>query len=349
MNALLRTLLLVYCCGVLGAAELTTLAGTGVSGHSGDGGPAVAAQLGNPYGLEIGPDGALYVCEVDTHRVRRIDLETGLISTVAGTGDEGYAGDGGPATEAQLNEPYELRFDAAGDLYFVEMQNAVVRKVDMKSGVISTIAGTGEPGFSGDGGPAIAAQFNQPHSIAFDADGDLYVADIRNNRVRRIDMSTGRIDTFSGTGESITSPDGSSVRGASLNGPRTMAFGKGGDMFLALREGNAVYRIDMQALTLHHIAGTGEKGYEGDGGPGKDAQLSGPKGVSVGPDSSVFIADTESHTIRRIDPQTGVIETVLGTGTRSVNGLARPHGVYVDRDGVIYVGDSENHRIQVLK
>lgn len=339
---------------LLPAAQVETIAGTGVSGMAGDNGPALAAEVGNPYGLTIGPDGALYVGEINTHRVRRIDLATGRITTVAGTGEKGYSGDGGPATAAQLNEPYEVRFDPAGNLFFVEMQNAVIRKVDRASGIITTVAGTGTPGFSGDGGPATQAQFNQPHSIAFDAAGDLYVADIRNNRIRKIDMKTGVITTFSGTGERTMAPDGASIRGASLNEPRAMDFDAKGDMYLALRAGNAVYRIDMRSLTLQHIAGTGQSGYEGDGGPAKDAKLSGPKGIAIGPDGGVYIADTESHTIRRIDRQTGVITTVLGTGARADGpdgdplqcGLARPHGVYVGTDGTVYVGDSENHRVR---
>ena len=342
---------------LLSAAEVVTVAGTGVSGMAGDNGPALAAEVGNPYGLTIGPDGALYVGEINTHRVRRVDLTTGRITTVAGTGEKGYAGDGGPATQAQLNEPYEVRFDQAGNLYFVEMQNAVIRKVDRASGIISTVAGTGTPGFSGDGGPATQAQFNQPHSIAFDAAGDLYVADIRNNRIRKIARKTGIISTFSGTGEQIMAPDGSPVQGASLNEPRAMDFDSKGDMYLALRRGNAVYRIDMKALTLHHIAGTGESGYEGDGGPAKLAKLSGPKGISIGPDGGVYIADTESHTIRRIDQQTGVIATVIGTAVRADGpdgeplqcGLGRPHGVYVGSDGTVWVGDSENHRVRRLR
>jgi streptogramin lyase len=356
MRALLRFAFFIFCSGLLVAAEVATLAGTGVSGHSGDDGPAIEAQLGNPYGLTVGPDGALYVCEIDSHRVRRIDLVTGQISTVAGSGELGNSGDAGPATAALVNEPYEVRFDRSGDLYFVDMRSAVIRKVDMGSGVIAAVAGTGEPGFSGDGGPATDAQFNQPHSIAFDAQDNLYVADIGNNRIRRIDRTTGIMSTFAGTGERVTAPDGAPVHGAPLNGPRTMAFDQKGDMYLALREGNAVYRIDMQTHTLHHIAGTGEKGYEGDGGPAKLAKLAGPKGISVGPDGAVFIADTESHTIRLIDPK-GIITTVIGTGERSASasisplqsGLARPHGIYVDGDGIVYVGDSENHRIQVLR
>ncbi len=353
----LAVLAILALANLLPAEQVETIAGTGISGMAGDNGPALAAQVGNPYGLTLGPDGALYVGEIDTHRVRRIDLATGRVTTVAGTGEKGYSGDGGLATAAQLNEPYEVRFDPAGNLYFVDMQSAVIRKVDRASGTISTVAGTGTPGFSGDGGPATSAQFNQPHSIAFDSNGDLYVADIRNNRIRKIDMKTGVITTFSGTGEKAMAPDGSSVRGASLNEPRTMAFDAKGDMYLALRAGNAVYRIDMRSLTLHHIAGTGESGYEGDGGPAKNAKLSGPKGISIGPDGGVYIADTESHTIRRIDLRTSIITTVLGKGVRAQGpdgdplqcGLARPHGVYVGSDGTVYVSDSENHRVRRLR
>ncbi|MBI1354803.1 MAG: hypothetical protein GC160_10680 [Acidobacteria bacterium] len=338
------------------AAEVKTLAGTGVSGATGDGGPAVKAQVGNPYGLTIGPDGALYVCEIDTHRIRRIDLKTGKISTVAGTGEKGYSGDGGPALAAKLNEPYEIRFDKAGNMLFVEMKNAIVRQVDKKTGKISTVAGTGVGGFSGDGGPATKAQLNQPHSIALDPAGDLYIADIANHRIRKVTMKTGVISTFAGTGVAEPTPDGAPVAGTPLNGPRTMTFSKSGDMFLALRQGNAVYRLDWKTQTWRHLAGTGEKGYTGDGGPAKQATLSGPKGIEVGPDGGVYIADTESHTIRRIDLKSGLIETVVGIGERRDGpdgdplqcGLARPHGVYVDAKGNVYIGDSENHRVRML-
>jgi len=341
----------------LQAQTIRTLAGNGTAGFAGDGGPATAAQIANPYGLETGPDGALYVCEIDNHRVRRIDLKTGEISTAAGSGVEGYDGDGGNALEAKLNEPYEVRFDREGNMYFVEMQNNVVRRVDRKTRTISTLAGTGKRGFSGDGGPANQAMLDRPHSIALDGQGSLYIADIFNQRIRRVDLKTGRIETFAGTGEKKPTPDGAPLEGTPLNGPRTMAFDRNGDMWLALREGNAVYRIDMKNRTLHHVAGTGEQGYTGDGGPARQAKLAGPKGIAVGPDQAVYLADTESHTIRRIDPKTGLITTVAGDGTRHDGpdgnprqcGLARPHGVFVGADGAVYVGDSENHRVRVLR
>lgn len=348
--------ILLACPGLLaGVAE--TLAGTSVSGALGDGGPATAAQVGNPYGLTLGPNGGLYVCEIDTDRIRRIDMGDGTISTVAGTGEVGYSGDHGPAREATLNDPYEVRFDADGNMYFVEMLNAVIRRVDAGTGTISTIAGTGERGFSGDGGPALEATFNRPHSIALDGKGSLYIADIGNHRIRRVDLATGVVTTFAGTGERAPTPDGAPVAGTALNGPRALAFGPNGDMFIALREGNAVYRLDMKAMRLHHIAGTGAKGYTGDGGPATEATLAGPKGIEVGPDLAVYLADTENHVIRRIDSATGTISTVAGDGTVHDGpdgdplgcGLARPHGVYVDGAGNVYIGDSENHRVRIVR
>ena len=340
----------------LPAAEVRTIAGNGQVQFSGDGEPALEAGVGGQCGLVIGPDGALYVCATENHALLRLDLKTQRISTVAGVGKKGYAGDGGPATAALCNEPYEVRFDTAGNIYFVEMRNHLVRKVDARSGIISTVAGTGLAGFSGDGGPATQATLNVPHSITL-GPGHLFIADIGNHRVRVVDLKTGIIETLSGTGKPGKTPDGASLSGTPLNGPRALEIDGQSTLILALREGNAVYRIDLKKNILHHLAGTGKSGYAGDGGAALQAQLAGPKGVALGPNGDLYLADTESHTIRVIRKSTGIIETLVGDGKvgDGPDGdplhcrLNRPHGVYVDSQGQVYIGDSSNNKVRVWK
>lgn len=349
--------LLLVCARVMCGQSVVTIAGTGTAGFSGDGGPGTQAQINNPYGLTMGPDGALYFCEIGNHRVRRLDLKTHVISTAAGSGEKGYSGDGGPALRAALNEPYEVRFDRAGNMFFAEMQNHVVRRVDAKTRVITTVAGTGTAGFGGDGGPASQAQLRQPHSIAFDGEGRLLICDIGNHRIRRVDLKSGRIETWAGTGERRPTPDGAPIAGTPLNGPRAITSDPDGNLYLVLREGNAVFRMDVRAGKIFHVAGTGESGYSGDGGLAKEAKLSGPKGIAWAPDGSLYLADTESHTIRRVDLKSGLITTVVGTGKRGDGPdgpakacqLSRPHGIFVSTTGAVYIGDSESHRVRALR
>ena len=313
-------------------------------------------EVRNPYGLIIGPDQALYICEIDRHVVSRLDLKTKQLTIVAGTpGKSGYAGDGGPATQALLFEPYEVRFDKSGNLFFVEMKNHLVRRVDKKTRVITTVAGTGQPGFGGDGGPAAKAQFRQPHSIAFDPQGRLVLCDIGNNRVRRIDLKSGQIETVAGSGEKLATPNGAPFAPATpLNGPRAIDFDPSGTMYLALREGNQLFRVEGGKLL--HLAGSGAKGYDATPQPALTATLNGPKGVAWSPDGGLYFTDTESHTVRRVDLKTGILRTVLGTGVRGDGGegsalscaTARPHGVYVDRRGKVYVGDSEANAVRLV-
>jgi len=328
---------------------VSTLIGTGAAGYS-------DREVNNPYGLAFGADGALYFCDLDNQRIRRLDLKTGRTVTVAGNGERAYAGDGAAATDASLNMPHEIQFDAAGHLYIAERDNHVIRKVDARTRTIATLAGTGQPGFAGDGGPAARAQLRQPHSIAVAPDGRrLLICDIGNHRIREIDLATGVIATFAGTGDRQPTPDGAPLRGTPLNGPRTIVFDRAGNLFVALREGNAIYRIDARRQTLHHLAGTGEQGYSGDGGQARAATLAGPKGLAWSRDH-LYAADTENHVIRDIDLKTGLIRTILGTGRRGDGpegdplrcALARPHAVLVGARGVLYVADSEAHRIRTL-
>lgn len=330
-------------------ATIKTVVGTGAPGCS-------DTQVNDPFGLVIGPDGALYFCEVGNQRIRRLDLQARTITTVAGNGERGYSGDGGPATDAAMNMPHELCFDPAGNVYVVERDSHAVRKIDRASGTITTVAGTGQPGFSGDGGPATEAQLRIPHSIAFDANGDLLICDIGNHRIRRLVLATGIVDTYAGTGATEATPDGAPLAGTPLNGPRTIVVGPDGALYLALREGNAIYRLDPAAQRIEHLAGTGEKGFTGDGEPARDATLAGPKGLAYGPSGVLYVADTENHAIRAIDLNSGVITTVLGTGERGDGPepdplscrLSRPHGLWVGPGGELYVADSEAHRIRLL-
>ncbi|MFZ4765435.1 MAG: hypothetical protein ACOYMN_10820 [Roseimicrobium sp.] len=358
MKRHLPLLLIPFFSVALSAADWTiaTFAGTGVQGFSGDGGPATAAQIDNPFGLVRGPDGALWFCEYTGQRIRKVNVD-GTIQTMAGNGKKGYSGDGGPALQASFNLPHEIRFDKAGNYYIADMVNATIRRVDGKTGVITTFAGNGTPGYSGDGGPANQAQLKQPHSIQFGADGSLFICDIGNHAIRKVDMKTGVITTFAGTGVKGATPDGAPIAGTPLNGPRSLDVDPEGNLWLATREGNQVFKLDLKAGKIFHIAGTGKSGFAGHGGPAKDALLSGPKGIAIDAAGNVWLADCESHSIRMVDAKSGKIELVAGTGKKG-NGtssdplhceMARPHGVFVDADGSVFIGDSESHRVRVLR
>lgn len=340
----------------LGHAKVDGAEATGtwrIDSPAGDGTPG---DVGQPFGVEFGPDGGLYICEVENHRIRRYDPETQALTTVAGTGKAGYSGDGGQATEAAMNEPYEIRFDEAGNLYVVEMINHIVRRIDRKTQVITTVAGNGTKGFGGDGGPATKAQLHRPHSIALDGRGGLFIADIGNHRIRRVDLAAGTIDTIAGTGEKTMPQDGQRAKDKPMVGPRAL-FVDGDVLWIALREGHSVWTMDLDSGTLAHVAGTGKKGFSGDGGPATAATFNGPKGIAVGPMGHVYVVDTENQVIRKIDTQRGAISTIAGSGpdARGFGGdggdptkaaMDRPHGICVGADGAVYIGDTNNHRVR---
>lgn len=343
--------------------RISTIAGTGMMGTAADGDSAERATLNNPFGLVIGPDGALYWAEFGSHRILRLDLASRKITVIAGNGTRGYSGDGGLASQAQLNTPHEVRFNSRGNIYIAERDNHVVRYVDMKTLIISTAAGTNMAGFSGDGGPANKAQLNQPHSIALDRSDNVFICDIVNNRIRRIDPKTGSISTYAGTGARTPAPEEGGLADTSLPGPRSIDVAPDGKLYLVLREGNKLFVIDPASGRLTHLAGTGELGYTGDGGQALAAKfgapgnaLNGPKGIAYSPDGSLYVADTENHVVRKINLQTGIVSTVVGTGERGDGPdgdplkckLARPHGLFL-AGRTLYIGDSENHRIRVLQ
>ncbi len=351
-------LLLGLCLSASAASwRVENIAGTGAAGRAGEGGPALQAQLNHPFGIVRGPDGCLYFCEINGAVVRKIDAQ-GKLTTIAGTGQKGAPGDGGPALQATFNQPHEIRFDRHGDLFVADTGHQRVRKIDFKTGLISTVAGTGKAGFSGDDGPATNATFKSPISIAFDPHGDLFICDIGNHRVRKVAMQTGVITTVAGNGQKAPTPDGAAFHGAPLLGPRSLDCDKAGNLWVVLREGNALLKLDVASGKAQHIAGTGKSGFTGNGGPAKLATLSGPKGLTVSADGArVFIADAESHSIRMVDLKSGILDAVCGTGKKgdgptgnaAACQMTRPHAIFAEADGSVLVSDSEANRIRVIR
>lgn len=337
------------------AGIITTYAGTGEPGYTGDGGPALQARLSEPFMCAFDSRGNLYVAEATNHCVRRIDHRTGVITTVAGSGQAGYTGDGGPATQATMNQPYSLQIDGTDNLYIVDRLNAVIRKVDSATGVITTIAGTGEPGSGGDGGPGMAAQLREPNDCCLDGHGGLLIADVQDQRIRRLDLSTGIITTVAGNGDKVRAGDGRPATEASLFGARAVCVDRLGTMYICEREGNGIRTVDRAGI-ISTFAGTGERGYSGDGGPARSATWGAPKALRCDRHGNVLVVDTENHAIRRIEVATGLVTTIAGGhrggdgdgGPATTAGLDRPHGCEVDTQGNLFIADSNNHRVRVV-
>ena len=315
-----------------------------------DNGPATAARLNRPRGVAVDGAGNLYIADRYNHRIRKVD-STGVITTIAGTGEFGAGGDGGPATQAQLAFPTNVAVDGAGNLYIADASNHRIRRVD-PSGSITTIAGTGERGFAGDGGPATQAQLAFPTDVAVDGAGNLYIADAGNHRIRRVDPS-GSITTIAGTGERGFAGDGGPATQARLYDPSGVAVDRAGNLYIADSGNHRIRRVS-QSGTITTIAGTGERGFGGDGGPAVEAQLYYPRGVAVGQMGDLYIADISNHRIRRVG-RSGTITTFAGTRARGFSGdggpatqarLYHPSGVAVGQLGDLYIADISNHRIR---
>ena len=337
------------------SAALSTIAGTGDAGCAGDGGPARAARLNGPFDLAFDPAGRLVFADTFNHRVRRIDLAAGTIETIAGSGQPGFAGNSGPATLARLHEPYGIALGPEGTLFIVDRLNRRVRRVDPATGTIATLAGDGRAISDGDGGPATAAGLAEPNDACLDPAGArLFIADVAGHRVRVVDLATGCIGTFAGTGEAHHDGDGGPASAAALHGPRAVAIAGDGALLILERNGSTLRRVDRATGTIATIAGTGIRGAQGDGGRALAAEFAAPKELGIDRDGGILVVDTETHRIRRIDPA-GRITTIAGTGDAggadgpvATARLARPHGVAVGPDGGVYIGDTENHRIRRL-
>ena len=281
-----------------------------------------------------------------------------IISTAVGTGEKGFAGDGGPATAALLNGPFDVAFDAAGNLYFSDTFNNRIRRVAVGSGVITTVAGNGDEGYSGDGGPATGAALNQPYGIVLDRGGNLFIADRLNRRVRRVDAASGVITTLAGTGTAAYSGDGGKAAEAGLAEPNGLAFDMAQRLlYITDVADNRVRVVDLPAGTIATFAGTGAGEHSGDGGRATEAGTWGARAVKVGGDGTVYILERQGSSLRAVDPGTGIITTIAGTTARGYGGdggpalqaiFDAPKEMAIDRDGSLLIVDTENPAIRRL-
>ena len=335
---------------------ITTVAGSGFANRfSGDGGPATGASLNAPSGVALDAAGNLFLSDRNNQRIRRVDAASGIITTVAGNGIAGFGGDGGPATSASLNAPSGVALDAAGNLLIVDTNNARIRRVDAATGIITTVAGNGGFGFSGDDGPATSASLNAPSGVALDAAGNLLIADTNNARIRRVDAASGIITTVAGNGIAGFGGDGGPATSASLDAPSGVALDAADNLLIADQSNQRIRRVDGATGMITTIAGNGIAGFGGDGGPATGAGLSFPSGVVLDAAGNLFLSDRNNQRIRRVDAASGIITTVAGNGIAGFSGdgglatatsLSFPTGVALDAAGNLFIADQSNQRIR---
>jgi sugar lactone lactonase YvrE len=330
------------------AGKLTLVAGGGAGG---DGSLATQAKLEEPFSVALDAAGNMFISE-SSGRILKVDTK-GVIATIAGAAGKGSGGDGGPATKAQFNFPHNLIVAPNGDLLVADTLNNRVRGIDAKTGIVTTIAGAGEKGFAGDGGPAARAQFNGIYSIALDHQAQrLYICDLGNLRIRAMDMQSSIVNTVAGNGRPGVPSDGGSAASSPLSDPRAVCVDSKGNLYILERGANAL-RVVHPDGKIYTVAGTAGKGFSGDGGPATEARMNGPKHLYPDLEDNILICDTENYVVRKYIPATGQMVRVAGAGTQGATlnsdplktELNRPHGVYVHTDGTIYIVDSYNGRI----
>jgi len=336
---------------------ITTVAGNGQSGDSGDGGPAAQAQLSTPEALALDNTGHLYIADSYNARVRMVDLHTGVITTVAGNGQDGASGDGGPAAHAELSFPKGLALDNAGHLYIADSYNSRVRVVNLHTGVITAVVGNGKQGDSGDGGPATHAQLNEPDSLALDHAGHLYIADFGSDRVRVVNIQTGIITAVAGIGTFGDSGDGGPAAHAQLEWPKDLALDNAGHLYIADSKNERVRVVDLHTGLITTFVGNGLSGGRGDGGPTTQAELDRPDGLALDNAGHLYIADSRNNRVRVVNLHTGVITAVAGNGHSGANGdgepatqaqLNDPAGLALDNAGHLYIADYNDHSVHMV-
>ena len=345
--------LLLLCISFCGHSQtISTIAGNGAPGFSGDSSAATSAQLNLPFNLALDGSGNIYVADRLNNRIRKVNA-AGIITTVAGTNTAGYNGDEIVADTAQLNGPVGVAIDRYGNIYVADKGNNRVRKIS-NSGTIATVAGNGTPGFSGDSGMAVSAMLNSPRSVAVDTSGNIYIADQGNNRIRMV-ATSGIITTIAGTATSGYNGDGIPATNSELNGPYCVVVDISGTIYIADVDNERFRKINTAGI-ISTIAGTGTSGFSGDNGPATAALLSEPIGVAVDSSGQVYIADEWNARVRKISKD-GTITTIAGNGTAGYNGdgvpaataqLNNPTGVAVTNMGDIYIADYSNSRIRFV-
>ena len=333
---------------------ISTYAGNGVGTYAGDGGPATSGSIKNPEGITVATNGDVYICDSDNHTIRKVTAATGIITTVAGNGSPGFSGDGGPATAAKLKFPEDVAVAGNGDIYIADSGNHVIRKVTAATGAITTVAGNGSPGYTGDGVPATATSLKSPRGIQVAANGDLYIGDRSNSRIRKVIAATGLITTYAGTGVAGYSGDGGAAILARINVPQGLHLTGTGDLYIADAGNNVLRKISVLGI-ITTVAGTGTVGYSGDGGPATAARLNAPEAVHLAPSGDIYFSDTGNNVMRRVRVGSLDIATMAGNGTAGFGGdggpatsamLNTPRGVAVHASGVVYVSDKNNHRVR---
>jgi sugar lactone lactonase YvrE len=328
------------------SGTIGTIAGMGEPGYSGDGGPATRAALSEPKSLALDGTGHLYIADAENHRVRMVDLQSGTIVTVAGCAASSES------APPRVNPPSQT--ELSDDPLSEPLRQAQYTQVSDLSGTVRFVVGAaGTDRFGGDGGAAREAKLNFPSAVAVDPEGNVYIADTMNHRVRKVDHKSGTISTIAGTGQPRYTGDSGSAGAVALNEPTALAI-HGGALYIADQSNNRVRRVDLATGRLVTVAGTGEAVYNGDGIPATDAALAGPSGLAIGPDGTLYIADTFNGRIRAVDSVTGLIRTVAGDGgeyryqapNECSSSLSRPYGIALDPGGSILITDSDSHLIR---